>query len=366
MVALGLLNTLFFFAALGLLISVCVWNERTAMACGGFALLVLGILLPILGAMRGSLAFLVWVPVGALFCAPSLPAALSPPAAAASLLVPHAMGWLFIGAASWLVPRSWTPAAKVRPVRRTASIRPLRSPFRVPTPWLTESGNGLLTTALLAIVCSFVLAAKLFISPGMTLGAALIAIVLMHSVLKYQAASQAGRMLAGKRRSGELEILLTTPYDEDEILRGCLYQLVQSLYWPTLLALGVDLMLAIVCCCYSIEAGGLLALILIVEVPWLLANLHSLCWVALFQGIKMGNPAKAAGRAIFFVVLLPWIIGICCAGLAALLAPGDTRQLAVFFLVFIFLGSLAFCNIYFTGSAVSNLRDSFRSWAAQG
>src|ERR1039458_5874991 len=53
-VALGLLNTLFYFAALGILISACVWRERPATALGGLALLVLGALLHILSGMCDS------------------------------------------------------------------------------------------------------------------------------------------------------------------------------------------------------------------------------------------------------------------------------------------------------------------------
>jgi len=365
-VALGLLNTLFYFAALGLLISVWIWREQTAMAWGGLALLVLGFLFPILCVMGNSTASLVWVPPGTLFSAPSFPAGISPPNAVASLLVSHAMGWLFMAAASWLVPRSWAPTANVRLHRRISTVRQTRTPFHVPTPWLTEPGNGFLTTVLPVIICSSILLANLFGPPGMTQGVALIAIVLMHSVLKYQAASQAAHMLAGKRRSGELEILLTTPYDEDDILHGCFQQLIERLYWPTLFALVVDLTLLTLGCFNDWLGFGLGWLfIVVVEVIWMLVNLHSLCWVGLFQGVKLGNPAKATGRAIFNVVLLPWIVGICFTGLAVMLAHGDTAQAASFITVAVFLGSLAFCNFYFTGVATSELRDSFRYWATQ-
>jgi hypothetical protein len=231
---------------------------------------------------------------------------------------------------------------------------------------VSEPANPLLTTALLAVICALVLAAALLGPRGTKAWAAPVAILLLHSVLKYQAASQAGRMLAGKRRSGELEMLLTTPYDEDEILRGCFYQLIRSLYWPTLFALGVDLALLILGCCNDWFGAGLMwAFIVAVEVVWMLVNLHSLSWVGLFQGIKLGNPAKAAGRAIFLVVLLPWVLGIGFAGLAAVLAPGNTGPEVVSPVTVIFAGSLAFCNFYFTGSAINELRDGFRPWAAR-
>ena len=168
------------------------------------------------------------------------------------------------------------------------------------------------------------------------------------------------------RRSGELEILLTTPYDEVEILRGCFFQVIRGLYWPTLFALGVDLALLIMGSCYGSFGGGLAwAGIVVIEIVWMLVNLYSLSWVGLFQGLKLANSAKAAGRALFNVVLLPWIVGICCAGLAVILAPANTESAVVFIIAVVFLSALTFCNFYFTGLAISDLRDNFRSWAAQ-
>jgi hypothetical protein len=219
---------------------------------------------------------------------------------------------------------------------------------------------------LLAAICAVVFGAALVGPSWMPEMASAAVILLLHTELKMQAASQAGRMLAGMRRNGELEMLLTTPYDEDDILRGCFHQLKRGLFWPTLFALGVDMTLLILGCCNDWFGGGLAwVVIVVVEILWMLANLYSLSWVGLFQGLKLANPSKAAGRAIMCVVQLPWVLGICCAGLAAVLAPGNTGPEVVLPIALIFLGSIAFCNFYFTGSAINDLRDQFRSWAAQ-
>ncbi len=153
--------------------------------------------------------------------------------------------------------------------------------------------------------------------------AALATILLLHSVLKYQAASHAARMLAGKQRSGELELLLTTPFGEAEVLRGCLLELKRSLFWPTLFALGVEP--ALMVCGWREDwfGGGLgWTIALLGEVLWSLANLISLSWVGLFLGFRLANPARAAGQAIFYVVLLPWTVAIAFAALAGWPAGG--------------------------------------------
>jgi len=375
MVTLGLLNTLFFFAALGILISAWVWGERAAASWGGLALLVLGVLLPIFGLILNSTSFLALIPAGAMLAAPSLVAGIgSPPNVAASLLIPHALGWLFIGAASGLVPRSWTPSAHVHPPGRTAAARPRRSLTSpsYPTPWVTEPAQPFLTTALLVIICAAILGVVLpgrlpWLGPGwVEARVALVTILLWHSVLKFQAASQAGRMLAGRKRNGELELLLTTPLGEAEVLRGCLFELKRRLFWPTLIALSVDAALLIFGWRQEWFGNGQAwAAMVVAEVVWLLVNLYGLSWVGLFLGLKLANSAWAAGQAVLYVVLLPWLVVIAFAAPLALVAGGRFGPDLGLPGAGLFVISLAFCNSFFPCWAVNELRDNFRSWAAR-
>jgi hypothetical protein len=232
---------------------------------------------------------------------------------------------------------------------------------------VSEPAKPLLTTALLALICAVILGAALPAPSWMTLPVAPVAIVLMHSVLKFQAASQSARMLPAKRRSGELELLLTTPYDEDEILRGCLRELKRGLFWPALIALGVDALLILDWQQSGVgDALGWAALV-VVEVIWMLANLYSLSWAGLYLGLRLGSPAKAAGRAIFYVVLLPWFFLVCFAALAALLAGRPALLPAPDFgilLALVFVIAAVFCNLYSAGWAVNELRERFRALAA--
>jgi hypothetical protein len=282
----------------------------------------------------------------------------SPPNMTASLLVAHALGWLFVGAASCLLPRSWTPEA---------DARQSKSPPHDLPPWVTEPAKPLLSTTLAVMVWVVFLSYAPVAGTPMAMPAMLVMILLLHSVLKFQAASQASRMLAGRRRSGELELLLTTPYDEDEILRGCLLELKRSLFWPALFALGVDLALLIFGwrkAWFGDRLGWAAAVM--VEVIWLLVNLYSLSWVGLFLGLRLANPPKAASRAIFYVVLLPWALLICFAAPATLLVGRHRLGLdAAVPCAVILVIAVVFCNSFFTGWAINELRDRFRSWAAR-
>ena len=76
--------------------------------------------------------------------------------------------------------------------------------------------------------------------------------------------------------------------------------------------------------------------------------------------------AKAAGRAIFNVVLLPWVLLICSVALATPLVWRHRfgQELGVPF-AGIFVFALVFCNSFFPGWAINELRDRFRFLAAQ-
>ena len=241
MVALGLLNTLFFFAALGILISASVWRERAAAAWGGLALLVLGVLLPILGLMLKLHGFpgadSGWSHAGGAqpgcgnrFAAKRGRVVAGP--ARAGMAV-HRRGQS-ARAALLDARRERQPGPLVR--RKPSNRAPRRHDL---PPWVTEPGEASFDHGL-AGDCLRRYSRGVLVRRLLDGGAARrsVTILLMHSVLKYQAASQAGRMLAGKRRSGELELLLTTPYGEDEVLRGCLLELKRSLYLADAFCLG--------------------------------------------------------------------------------------------------------------------------------
>jgi hypothetical protein len=104
----------------------------------------------------------------------------------------------------------------------------------------------------------------------------------------------------------------------------------------------------------------------VVEVVWLLVNLYSLTWVGLFLGLRLATPAKAASQAIFYVVLLPWVLLICSVALATPLVWRHRfgQELGVPF-AGIFVFALVFCNSFFPGWAINELRDRFRFLAAQ-
>lgn len=358
-VALGLLNTLFYFSALGILMSACVRRERAAASLGGVALLILATLLPVLGMIFNCPLWMALIPAGAIMTgiAPALGLSTSHNPIV-WMLISHCLGWMFIAGASYILPYAITRRPDAKWSRRTAN-----SP-----PWLAELAKPLLTTAILAMICAVILGG-VFLGPRWIAWppAFLATILLMHSVLKFQAASQAGRVLADKRRTGELELLLTTPYDHDEILRASLIALKQSLFWPTIFAITMDLVMIIFVgwkmgFLEGIGCAGLLT----VEIVWLLANLYGLSWVGAHLGLKLGNPVKAAGKAILYIMLIPWISGLVFVVVMSIVLRGRPFEADFIFPAWLpFIIAFAICNTLFPAHAVGELRDQFRALAAR-
>src|SRR5207253_1060183 len=65
----------------------------------------------------------------------------------------------------------------------------------------------------------------------------------LHSLIKFWAAWEASRRFAEDRRSGALELLLTSPIGEDYILKGWMIGLKRRFLGPLALLLAGDVML---------------------------------------------------------------------------------------------------------------------------
>jgi len=360
-VALALLNTLFYFATLGMLISACVWRERLASVYGGLALLYLGILLPMFSLNAGYYNLMAFVPAGSLAAAlaPALALKSSPPFVN-SLLVSHAMGWVFAAAAASIVRRTFVAGEMTAPGRNASRLRQTKSSSLALWLWAAKPRNPFVILSAMSAIWAMGIIFAVQAPNAWPVVAG--TIVLTHWVLKFQAITQSSRMLAARRQSGELELLLTTPYDEDGIVRTCLHELKMALFWPTLVALAADFVAAVVVWTQLGFFDGLpCALLVLGEVVWMLVNLFSLSWMALHLGLKLANPAKAAASAVFCILLLPWAASVAFAAMASLLVPGP--RFGPEFgppVVLVFVFFLVFCNTYFTGNAISALRDHFR------
>ena len=369
-IALSLVNTLFFFSALGLLVSARSWDGRAAVSAAMLGVVI--ITAPMMAAILGldlsgpGMVLLLPTPGGAFLAALySTAITVSKPPFFLSLAVSHALGWLFIAAASRMVTRHFSreeppPPARVRPA---AGLNPAlalharnmeRNPWR--PVWLLAA-----LVAMIALTAALISPATWYDIPTFA------AIVLgLHAILKFWTANSACRSFPSRRHSGELEILLTTPLDGAAILLGSTTALKHELLRPFLFVAAMDVLLLILGWRkLGIWEGFPFAGAMLLEFLWFIGNLYSLTWVGLWMGLKTASHAKALGRTLFYILFLPWsglAVAAAFFGLVTMggsLSPGMGALTVAEFVV-----ALAVCNLGFTGWAVSELRDRFRLLAA--
>jgi hypothetical protein len=370
MIALSLVNALFFFSALGLLVSARSWDGRAAVSASMMGVVIFSAPaaaalagLPFWGAWE---AVLVPTPAGAFLAAlESASTTISKPDFFLSLVVSHALGWLFIAAASLFVTRSFSreePKAAAR-TRSPSGPNPSmslhvrdegRKPWR--PVWLLAA-----LVAMIAVLARVISPTNWYDIPtfaGIVLG--------LHLILKFWTAHSACRSLPSRRLSGELEILLTTPLDGDAILLGSTTAIKHQLLRPFLFVVAMDLLLLILGWQkLGIWAGFGFAGAMLLEFLWFIGNLYSLTWVGLWMGLKTSSHAKALGRTLFYLLLLPWSFLAVAAAFVGIMSMGHNLNPGMGALTFAeFVVALAVCNLGFTGWAVSELRDHFRLLAA--
>ena len=129
----------------------------------------------------------------------------------------------------------------------------------------------------------------------------------LHLILKFWTAHAASAPCRNTRQSGELEILLTTPLDGDAILLGSTTAIKRQLLWPFLFVAGVDAVLLVLGWHkLGLWNGFAFAGAMFLEFLWLIGNLYSLTWVGLLMGLRHSSHAKALGRTLFCILILPW------------------------------------------------------------
>jgi hypothetical protein len=404
-------DTLFFSLAAGLLISSLTRNERAAFS--GAVLLVLyfdlvGPALAAWAAVRGGPAGSAATAefLGGLGCSLSplflLIAALDPllggsaPPAMGEYFwgffwSVHGMAWAMLIAAGACLPRAW----RLHETRgRSGRLRQwlelltqdVRDAFRGdaqrrrpitsdPALWLAERRQPMSLFALagLAMVGLAAFVACALIPPprpAETVTRILIpALWLLHQLLKYEVALHAARPLAEDKRSGALELLLTTPLAEAQIVRGCMLGLKRRFLAPFLVLVVADVLTWIydwIGTLNSAEAGAaglVLAGFIIVQ----LIDLYVLGWWALWQGLSTGNARRALHSAMVTVLAKPWICALFAAGPVVMLTRGALFRgpwadlanplILVSAFVCVLTGSCA--------RAMGGLQDEFRSKVAE-
>ena len=133
--------------------------------------------------------------------------------------------------------------------------------------------------------------------------------VVLNFILRIWFAAEAAWVLSDNRKSGALELLLSTPVRIEDILRGQWLALKRQFLGPTLAVIVVEgfFMAATVrdaipdddqLFWYALWFGGILMFV---------ADLAALYWLCMWRGLTARNALRAAGGSLGTVFGLPWV-----------------------------------------------------------
>jgi hypothetical protein len=375
------INLLFFFLSIGLFVSAVCRRDNWALGLSiliGLALVLGGPIMTEVKHFPYQTAAVLSSPATGCFLAFDSIYTTSPPyhfwlnAAATQFYC-----WIFFGLACWIVPRSWQDAAVGRkmpwwlatpPIRRDLTRRELLevNPFlwRVARSGRKRTLVWLTLVALVVLWTSYIRRYSFaFFEPGVDL----LLLATAGLVLKGWLAAEASRALSQDHYSGGLELLLSTPFHERDIVRGQLAALWRQ-FGPPVIAVLLAYLVFIIAefkRWRSNDSMDLLKVHLILG-GFLAIDMIALSFVGMWLGLINRKPNRAALLALTRIVVLPSLCFVALMSLWALV-PSSTNNDQVdttAFVLWVFLGLGA--DLYFGLGARAKLHAEFRTTVSEG
>ena len=271
-----------------------------------------------------------------------------------SLLVIQALGWIFLGLASGIVPHVW----KDKPgSRRTANWRDrwhrllygsaeYRTALRRrlleinPICWLSSRERlsryypWIFLTAMVVIwFGGFAQMKGDWLQPGFVV----LVTYVIHLVFKYWLATLACYSFAADRHQGGLELLLSTPLTIKEMLRGQWLALWRCLGWPVIAVLICELVL--ICASFSTpwwrrNEESYWGVLLVGNPVMFLLDLVTLGWVGMWMGVNAKQAQRSVSKTIGRVLLWPSMIAVFCGiVIAPRVGPGGAIVIPILWII---------------------------------
>ena len=373
-----LVNTLFFSTAIGLAISSISTQGRRA--CLGT--------LAFVGAMSGLpwlVDYVAGSPAAGHFLTTFSPAYpwylidekryLADPAGfSASFWLAHLVGWIAVVAACFATPRTWKDFApnprqalwqrrwRDWTLGTEADQRVLRLRWLNINPvlWLArrERHRRAFFWGFLALYFALWFLSYLFLPKAWaTSEGILVTGTLLHLVLKLWLALEASRRLASDKRNGVLELLLVTPIEVSDILRGLVIGLKRQFLLPFFVVTGIDVLLLLFGLSHSAKSATL-PLFFLAGMGLFAADAFCLTWVGLWEGLSAKDGSQAFIRTLLQVLVFPSLLFVGLGGVIFVSGSGSLEPLIACWFVVGYLTDLALCLI-----TTSRLTEQFRSAA---
>jgi ABC-type transport system involved in cytochrome c biogenesis permease component len=378
-------NLLFFFLSAGMFASaVCRQDNRSF---GLAALLSVGLLAGFPGLPLAKLFHLTTLDAASLFspafgCFTAFDAFYDKFSHAwfwLNCLITQVYAWSLLGLACRIVPRSWQDSSarkearrrrlvKVKSVRGTSERREVLAVnvflWRAAQPGLQRTVVWL---ALLAVAVLWFAKESLFPVHRFDVGPDILILVLAGVVLKAWLASEASATLSADRRNAALELLLTTPLPEKEILKGQRLALWRQFAEPAAAVFLANILLLILEIIHLpirmtlSDARNLFVGLHLITGLSLLVDLLTLSWVGMWQGLVMRKPNNAAMLSLMKILLVPYALFFAFYIMASHISAPN------WFSVLIFTNILGLASgFFFAQNAHTRLAEHFRKVVAEG
>jgi hypothetical protein len=133
--------------------------------------------------------------------------------------------------------------------------------------------------------------------------------VLLHVLLKLWVTSEACQKFGVDRRSGALELLLSTPLTVRQILRGQMLSLRRQFLAPVAVVVMVDVVFMFAGFRQvAVSGGNYWIWLCIVGISSFVADVYTLAWVGMWLGLTARHTNRATGATVTRVLVLPWFV----------------------------------------------------------
>ena len=184
-------------------------------------------------------------------------------------------------------------------------------------------------------------------------------------VLKAWVAAEASRTFSEDRYSGGLELLLSTPLQEKEIVRGQLAALRRQFGPPVIALLLTNLVFLLAGSRkWPAEMRGDWFMIHLVLGGFLAGDMVALSWVGMWLGLTNRKPNRAALQTWTQIVVLPGAIFVVLMALWGLSSRNNNHVERMAFFLWIILGLAA--DLFFGEGARNKLHAEFRTTVSEG
>ena len=329
---LALMNALFFSLTAGTLVSVLSFNERRAWSTTFGLICLFVVVLPVLDATFSIPNFAAFSPFTPFWLYAETRYLAAPDLYRTSFWVTQALSWFWLALASFLLPRVWQKSESQRTSRRakadTAVSRAHRARLLETNPiwWLTSrhvyqrAWLWIVVTIVSVIGVGAFLASQNNTPALWTIFGCAIAV---HFGLAVWVAFEACSSFAEARSTGAMELLLSTPLNVRQILRGQHLALRELFLGPLVLLLAVETCLLIAqIYILTRSAGGAFPSIMLIimlgfSIVWFALDLLAVAEVGMWFGLTNPKPTQALTKTVLFVLVLPFLLMVvpCCWGI---------------------------------------------------